>query len=199
MLGCRRSIRVAAHRPTSVTGRDGARLRAAAAWAMHLARTTRTWSASSAIALLVRDSPAATNSSSVAAGSAHVAWPFRGQFAVAPALSGRSAVSSARAVPEALSALEPSICSSSLTAKRSRLTGRLRHLYSVIDTLASTLSSISTVGKSEKCRPAAQEPPNIKTSLGNWLQSRCNFLQAERALSGRASFARRAPCSNLRD
>ena len=44
------------------------------------------------------------------------------------------------------------------------------------------MSSISTVGKSEKCRPAAPEPPNIKTSLGNFLQSRCNFPQGERPL-----------------
>jgi hypothetical protein len=41
---------------------------------------------------------------------------------------------------------------------------------------------LSAAGKPEKRRQAVHGPVNIQRSMGNWLQSRCNFLQAERPL-----------------
>jgi len=82
--------------------------------------------------MVSRESPAARNSSSINPGSAScspTAWPFRGQSALEPAPASRSPASSRRAVPESSSALEPSIRSLSLTVKRPRLTGRLRHVF----------------------------------------------------------------------
>ena len=121
-------------------------------------------------------SPASRNYSSLRPGRnicALAAWPFRGQSAPDSSPLSRSPVSSRRAVPESLSAVEPSGRSSSLTVKRPRLTGRLRHLFSIINILTASVPSISIVGKSEKRRQTAHWPVNIQRSQGNWLQSAC--------------------------
>jgi hypothetical protein len=68
------------------------------------------------------------------------------------------------------------------TVFRTRLTGRLRHLYSIILILAASVPPISTVGKSEKRRQAAHGPVNIQRSQGPCSSRAVNSFQAWRPL-----------------
>jgi hypothetical protein len=118
------------------------------------------WAASrSAIALFLMAAPASRNRSGVTPGRDScpiAAWPFRGQSALETAPSSRSPVSSRRAVPESSSAVEPSIRSPSLTVKRPRLTGRLRH-FVPLQPRAMRDVRVTVAGQAEVptcCKPA---------------------------------------------